>query len=136
MPDNRRPTSLTILAIFILGLAIWNGLRLVQAVVFWPILTEFHSSPGPLYLAVSGGFWLLAGFSIVVGLWKAKAWAWYLALGGVPSYTCWYWLDRAFLQEPHSNWPFALVLTMIFISLFGILFRRNVRRYYFTDKQS
>jgi hypothetical protein len=136
MSDNRRPTSITILSIFILGLAIWNSLRMVQAIVFWSILTEFQSSPNPLYLAISGGIWFLAGFSIFIGLRKGKAWAWYTALAGAAGYTCWYWLDRLVIQEPHSNWPLALVLNVLFISLFGILFRRNVVRYYLKKNQS
>jgi hypothetical protein len=119
-----------------MGLALWNGLRLIQAIIFWPILTEYNSSPGPLYLAVSGGVWLLAGVSAVLGMWKGKKWAWYMVVGGTPSYLCWYWLDRLVLQEPHSNWPFALVSTIILLSLVGLLFRHNIISYYFNKPPS
>jgi hypothetical protein len=131
MPDHRRPTSITLLSFAIVGLALWNGLRLIQAIAFWSILKEFHSNPGPLYLACSGGAWFLAGSSIALGLWKGKEWAWFMALGGAFLYTCWYWCDRLALQEPHSNWPFALVFNGLILLSFGLLFRHNVIRYFF-----
>ncbi len=130
MSENRRPTSVTLLALFVLGLALWNGLRLVQAIVFWSILKEYQAGPGPLYAAISGGVWLLAGLFIVWGLWRAKAWARFAALGGAAGYGSWYWFDRLVLQEPHSNWPFALVSTVIFISVFGVLFRHRTIHFF------
>lgn len=136
MSENRRPISVTLLALFVLGLALWNGLRLVQAIVFWSILKEYQAEPGPLYAAISGGFWLLVGLSIVWGLWQGKAWAWFAALGSAAGYASWYWFDRLVLQEPHSNWPFALVSTVIFISFFSVLFFRGTIRFFYHKSPS
>ncbi len=130
MSENRRPTSVTLLALFVLGLALWNGLRLAQVIIFWSILQEYQAEPGPLYAAISGGFWLLVGLPIVWGLWRGKAWARLAALGGAAVYGSWYWFDRLVLQEPHANWPFALVSTVIFISSFSVLFRRGASHFF------
>lgn len=130
MPENRRPTGVTLLALFILGMALWNGLRLVQAIVFWSIMKEYQAEPGPLYTSISGGVWLLAGLSIVWGLWKEKGWARFAALGSAAVYGFWYWFNRLVMQEPHSNWPFALMSTLISISFFSVLFRRSAIHFF------
>jgi hypothetical protein len=136
MSENRRPTSVTLLALFVLGLAFWNGLRLVQAIIFWSILVEYQAAPGPLYAAIGGGVWLLAGLSIVWGMWQGKVWAWFAALGGLAGYVLWYWFDRLVLQEPHSNWPFALVSTFISILFFSVLFRGNAIHFFSQESPS
>jgi hypothetical protein len=130
MSETRRPTSVTLIALFVLGLALWNGLRLVQAIVFWSILKEYKAEPGSLYAALIGGVWFLAGLSIVWGLWQGKAWAWFAALGGAPGYASWYWFDKLVFQEQHSNWAFSLVSTVISMSFFSILFHRSAIHFF------
>jgi len=136
MSEDRRPTSVTMLAVIVLGLALWNGLRLMQAISFWSIIKEYHGDPGPLYVAICGGFWFLAGLSITWGLWHRKTWAWFGALGGVICYGFWYWFDRLVFQKPHSNWPFALASTIFFISCFSIMIRRGVIQFFFQKSPS
>ncbi len=136
MPENRRPTSVTLLALFSLALALWNGLRLVQAISFWNIIIEYEGKPGPLYLAISGGLWFIAGLSIAWGLWQRKTWAWFAAVFGFGGYGSWYWFDRLFLQEPHSNWPFALASTVFFLSCLGMMLRRSVILFFFQKSPS
>jgi hypothetical protein len=128
---NRRPTGVTLLALFILGLALWNGLRLVQAIVFWHILKEYQVEPGQLYIAISGGFWLLAWLSNVLGLWLGNAWGWFSTLGSMVGYGAWYWFDRLVIQKPNTNWQFALLATVIFILIFTVLFHRNAIHFFF-----
>jgi hypothetical protein len=136
MSENRRPIVVTLLALFVLGLALWNGLRLIQSLVFWSILKEYQASPGPLYTAISGGVWLLAGLSTTWGLWQGKVWAWFTALGGVLGYASWYWSDRLVFQTPHSNWPFALAFTVISIAFFSVLFHRGAIHFFFQKSPS
>jgi hypothetical protein len=136
MSKIRRPPSITLLALFILGLSLWNGLRLVQAIAFWSILKEYQATPGPLYTATSGGFWFLVGLFIVWGLWQGKAWAWSSALGGTLGYGFWYWFDRLVFQEPHSNWHFALASTVILILFFIVLFSHSVIIFFFQRSPS
>jgi hypothetical protein len=113
----RRPFAATLLAMLVLFLAAWNGLRLAGAIASWRILAEYGARPP--YLAASGGFWLLAGLSLAWGLWRGKAWARGAALLTTALYTAWYWFDRlAFQPVPHANWPFAL--TVNFFILFFV----------------
>jgi hypothetical protein len=124
------------LALFVLGLALWNGLRLIQAIGFWSIIIEYRGEPGPLYVAIFGGFWFLAGLSITWGLWQRKTWAWFGALGGAVGYGFWYWFDRLVFQKPHSNWPFALASTVFFVLCFSIMLRRGVIQFFFQKPPS
>lgn len=113
-----RPNRVSLLVLLYLWLAIWNTIRLAEAIVFWKTLKSYSTSP--LYIAISGGIWLVAGLILSVGLWHGKAWSWAAAIGGTGGYTLWYWFDRLVLQEPRANWPFALVITvflLIFVSL-------------------
>jgi UDP-N-acetylmuramyl pentapeptide phosphotransferase/UDP-N-acetylglucosamine-1-phosphate transferase len=136
MSEDRRPTSVTILAVFVLGLALWNGLRLIQAIGFWSIIKEYHSEPGPLYIAICGGSWFLVGLLITWGLWQRRTWAWFCAIGGTIGYGFWYWFDRLVFQKPHSNWPFALVSTIVFLLWASIMIRRDVIQFFFQKSPS
>jgi hypothetical protein len=127
MSGTRRPIGIYLLSLFILGLSLWNGLRLIQAIIFWPIFKEYQAHPGPLYLAISGGVWLLIGLALLWGMWRGRTWALYTTLGSVVIYAFWYWFDRLILQEPHPNWPFALLSTMMLILFFVILVQRRIR---------
>lgn len=134
MSMKLRPNRISLLALGILGLSLWNGLRFVQAILNWPISVEFQSEPGPIYLAISGGFWLLAGLYIFRGLWQGKAWAWYASLGGSAGYGVWYWFDRLVLQKPHANWPFGLSITIVILLLILLILLSPRTRKYFSKR--
>ena len=121
-------------ALSILGAALWNGLRLSQAFFYWSILKEYHAEPGPGFAAITGGFWLVTGLIIFWGLWQLKSWARFGAIGVSLAYGSWYWLDRLILQKPHSNWPFSLGITILFllISVY-ILYSPRVKKCYQRD---
>jgi hypothetical protein len=117
----RRPQRVTFLACAAFLVAAWNGLRLGEAIIFWHTLRGYGARPDPLYTAVSGGIWLIAGLILTGGLWRGRAWAWYAALGSAAGYPVWVWFDRLALQQPHANWPFALGVTLACLSIFFIL---------------
>lgn len=108
-----RPIRISLLAISNCLVSLWYGLRLVEAIRFWQSLSEYHARPGPGYIASTGGFWLLAGLAFAWGLWSGKLWGWYGEIGGAAGYVLWYWFDRLVFQYPHTNWPFALVWSVI-----------------------
>jgi len=128
---NRRPIRVTLLALFILVIALWNGLRMIQAISFWPVLTEFQYELIPLYVTISGGVWFLIGAPTAWGLWRGKIWAWYATLGGLAGYASWYWFDRLVIKKPHANWPFALSITIMIIAVtLFILISPRTRSYF------
>jgi hypothetical protein len=131
MTFNRRirPVGIIILAIIALWIAVWNGLRLSEAVFFWRVLEGYHASP--LYIAISGGFWLVSALTLAFGIWQGKPWAWAGTICSMTGYGIWYWFDRFFLQAPHSNWPFALAFFILLVGTSAtIIFRKKTREYF------
>jgi hypothetical protein len=128
----KRPFSVTFLALIVVFTAVGNGLRLGEAVFFWKILEDY--SPYPLYIAISGGFWLLAAVFLTRGIWQGKTWAWAGTIGGTAIYGSWYWFDRLALQVPHANWPFALAFTVLLAGFFAPILLNPKTRAYFSKK--
>jgi hypothetical protein len=130
--EIKRPRRVMLLALAVSVFTSWNGLRLGSAIFYWKTLEEYGSNP--LYIAISGGVWFIAGLLLAWGLWRGKAWAWLAAIGGATGYGCWVWFDRLVLQKPHANWPFALIFTIVsLLFILLILFSRNTRRFFQRD---
>jgi hypothetical protein len=134
MSENRRPTSITLLVLLILGLALWNGLRLGQAIFFWKTLQEYGASPW--YIVISGGFWLLGGLALAWGARRGKPWAWAGTIGSMIGYGSWYWFDRLVLQVPHANWPFSLAFTILLAGCLALILLSPKTRAYFNKKET
>ena len=58
-PEVKRLIRVIILALLVLAVAIWNGLRLGETIFFWKTLEQYGAHP--LYIAISGGVWLITG---------------------------------------------------------------------------
>ena len=116
----KRPFSVTILLWLVLSLTAWSGLRLYSAIRWWSTLVEFATPPGPTYIALSGGFWLVVSILLLWGLWGAKAWIRYALLGAGGALAAWYWSDRLLLQGPNENWPFALLSTVLLLIILSV----------------
>jgi hypothetical protein len=109
-----------------------NGLRLGNAIYFWDTLVKYGASP--LYLSISGGFWLILGFFLIWGLWQGITWGRITIICGTLGYSSWYWFDRWNLQAPQANWPFALTMnTVLLLIIFIILFSQKTKRYFKRD---
>jgi len=127
-----RPFRISLLALFAFCFSIWNALRLVEAIYSWKTLLEYGAYP--FYLALTGGIWLIAGLFLTWGLWRGRRWAWLAATLVTPAYAAWYWLDRLLLQQPHSNWPYALIVTAILLLLvLLVLLSSKTRRFFHRD---
>jgi hypothetical protein len=126
---TNRPVGITFLGITVIIVALSNGLRLCETVFFWKVLGKYHASP--IYLALTGAFWLFIGFILVFEILRRKSWAWAGTIAGISCYAAWYWVDRLEIEIPHANGPFALVLTILFLGISTmILFSKNTRRYF------
>jgi len=116
----KRPFSVTILLWLVLSLTAWSGLRLATSIHWWGTLLEFATPPGPLYIAISGGFWLIASISLLWGIWRAKAWIRYALLGAGAGFAVWYWCDRLLFQMQRANWVFALIATVLLLIILSV----------------
>jgi hypothetical protein len=116
----KRPFGVTILLWLVLSLTAWSSLRLYSAIQWWDVLLEFASPPGPWYIAISGGIWLIASLALLWGLWQATAWIRYAFLGAGASFTVWYWSDRFLFQISNTNWLFALVTNILLLIILSV----------------
>jgi hypothetical protein len=116
----KRPFSVTILLWLVLSLTAWSGLRLYSAIQWWNVLLEFASRPGPWYIAISAGTWLIVSITLLWGMWQAKAWARYALLGAGAGLAVWYWGDRFLFQMSSVNWPFALLATILLLIILSV----------------
>jgi hypothetical protein len=132
----RRPFSVTILLWLVLSLTVWSGLRLVTAIQWWRTLLEFASSPGPLYIAISGVAWLVAGIGLLWGIWQAKTWARVALLGAGAGFTVWNWSDRLLLQSSHANWLFTLAANFLLLIVLSICIFLPATKTFFMKREA
>jgi hypothetical protein len=127
---------LTLAGLFILTAALWNGLRMEQALLFGKTLAEYHLRLGPAYVAVSGGLWLVTGLILFLGLWTGQRWSRIAAIVAVCVYTAWYWFDRLVAQVLHINWPFALTATVVILVLILFALGSPKMAWFFRQKEA
>ncbi len=114
-----RPFGVTLLALIVLSLSALNLVRVGAAIAQWEALAEFAPRPGPLYILLTGLAWAAVGVPLWVSLWLDRPISYRAVLPASFVYSAYYWLDRLLFQErpAQSNWPFALGVTVIVLSL-------------------
>lgn len=144
----KRPWSVTLLALGVLIITATNLTRFVLSLRSWTFLAS-QSGVSPLYLAVSGLIWSVAGSILFWGLWRAKLWAPRLMQAEALTYALYYWLDLLFLKDhPVSgaaggiqvvlptNWQFSTIVTVLCLAYMVWTLRRSkVKAYFGLDKQ-
>lgn len=118
---RKRSLPVTLLVFSVLSLTVWNAIRFGTALTQWAILNEFARPPGPLYLALTGLFWTLAGAAVIFGFWFGRKWAYPLSGLAGSGYIAYYWLDRLLIQDKapsRSNWPFMAFISLLWLTLF------------------
>lgn len=132
-PHFRRPFGVTLLALGVLILAGINLDRFIEAIRLWEYLSQLLPV-SPLYLAVTGLVWGLAGIPIALGLWRGWRWAPRLTRLGVLAYLLYYWVDRLSIENQSGqsvNLPFAAGATLvILVYVFWLLSLRKVKNFF------
>jgi O-antigen ligase len=129
MITNRRPATVTILAVIVLIIPVMNIIRFWAAIRFWEMLTKIEVRPGPIYIAFTGLFWVIAGIWLFWALWmphpKVKVAAMILIL----LYLMYYWTDRLIFQNyiQRENTPFtvAMSILVVFYTVFTLSLPSN-----------
>jgi hypothetical protein len=132
----RRPFSVTILLWLVLSLTVWSGLRLATAIQWWRTLLEFATPPGPIYIAVSGGIWLVVGIALLWGMWRIRVWVRYALIGAGAGFTAWYWCDRLLLQSARENWPFTTGATILLLIVVIVCIVHPRTKDFFTQREN
>lgn len=121
----------------VLILALWNILRFGATLVTWSAIAELAPRPGPIYIAFTASFWTLA---CLAAWWAIRrrnihSQGWYALI--LMGYAAWWWADRYFLSDmARTNWPFAAVVTGIFMfDAINAFFNKKITAY-FTQRES
>jgi len=110
---RKRPFGVTLLLWMVLSLLAWGVVRFFAALRWWDVLVEFGSRLSPLYLAITGAVWAVAGCVLVWSMWDGKKWAHRAILTSVLIWLIEYWIERVFFQSPRANLPFAVTGTLL-----------------------
>jgi hypothetical protein len=98
----------------------WFGwLRVQQSLSGWQFIQSLEAPPGPLYLALSGALWGLAGLAGAILLWLGWRWSPRLTRAMALFFAISYWADRlGFDRNPSSrvNWPFTLIFNLFLLA--------------------
>ena len=126
---RQRPITVTILALLVLIIAISNLIRFWSAIDYWEILTTLEIKPGPLYIALTGLFWALAGCWLAWLLWKGHRKSKLALIIFSILYLLYVWLDRLFFQShlPQKNTVFivGLQILVVFYIILTLLLPSN-----------
>ena len=115
MIHPKRPFLVTLLALGVLTLTIFNAIRFGTALAQWDFLLARMPVPGPFYIAATGLLWTLGLLIAALSLWFGWKWARPTAALMLSLYTLYYWLDRIFYQMAvaRENQGFALIVSFI-----------------------
>lgn len=131
---ERRPFPLKIILWVYLLWIILGWLRFSAALQGQGLILSLVSPSMHRYLIGAGLIWGVAGLPVVWGLITRARWTPRLICITALIYPGVYWFERLFLwQDPNAkrNWPFMLLLTILWLSLvFGVLRLKRVQQYF------
>jgi hypothetical protein len=114
---RRRPFGVTLLLWLVLSLSAWGAVRLIAALRWWNVLTEFEARLSPLYLSITGAGWIFVGAVLLWGLFSGTLWTIRAILASISLWIIQYWVERIFFESPRANLLFALILTVLLFIL-------------------
>ena len=128
-----RPFSVTLLALGVLTLGGLNLVRFIQSILHWGFLSRLLPF-SPLYVALSGLIWAIAGFALAWGLWRGRIWAPQASRWATLVYLLYTWLNRLLYANPASrntDLPFIAVLNLLLVAfIFWVLSRRKAKDFF------
>jgi hypothetical protein len=125
---RKRPFGVTLLLWLVLSLSAWGAIRLFAALRWWDVLYEFEARLSPLYLSITGAGWIVAGGVLLWSLFSAKSWARTAILISAFLFLTEYWIERIVFEAPRANFPFALIISILLLTItFASAFNRKTR---------
>ncbi|MGB8980657.1 MAG: hypothetical protein WCC12_02170 [Anaerolineales bacterium] len=114
---GKRPFGVTLFAWLVLSLSAWGLVRLLAALRWWDVLNEFGARLSPLYLAITGAGWAIAGSLLLWSLFSRKPWTRMTIPSAVSLWLAGYWVERIFFESWRTNLPFALISSILLLSV-------------------
>ena len=114
---RKKPFGVTLLLWMVLTLLAWGAARFFATLRAWDVLIEFGSSISPLYLSITGAGWGVAGCVLLWSMFAGKKWTRRAILTSILIWLIEYWIERVFYQSPRANLPFAMVGSVLIISI-------------------
>jgi hypothetical protein len=134
--EQKRPKSVTWLALGVLSLIVIYLTRLVSTVQQWDFLATLPLSAPPAYLFSTGLIWSILPLQVVWGLWAGKKWAPKSVIGLTILYGLYYWMEQWLLKSNPlrtTNWLFSLVVTLMLLILVCWVLSRKAEKLYFGE---
>ncbi len=128
MPRPPRWPSLTLLALVLLGLAIYNALAVVQGVTGYAFLLQLPLDVPVAYLIAGHAAWAIIWGWLAWGLWRVRRWARWGVLIAAVAYLAHGWLNR--LAWGYSDYavetaPWSLGVGLLAVALTAWLVGRS-----------
>lgn len=107
-------------------IAIAGWVRLVSAIADWYWLNFAGVTPGPLYLAITGGLWGIVALVALVWMVLRRPWHRLAGASAALFFALTYWIDRLFVSTypgGAGNTPFAIFLTLFLLACVFLILR-------------
>ena len=133
---KKRSFGVTLLLWLVLSLSAWGLVRLLAALRWWDVLYEFDARLSPLYLFITGAGWAAVGGVLLWGVFSGKQW---IRLAIPISVLLWltgYWIERIFFESPRANLLFALIASILLLSITLVsAFNRKTRNFFIGSEE-
>lgn len=128
-PLKKRPFGVTLLLWLVLTLVAWGGVRFLSAMRGWAVMTEYHASLAPGYLAITGLLWFLAGGTLGWSIFTGQPWTVRALWAASLLWLIEYWVERTlFFQTADPNLWFAITSSaLVFGSILVITLHKNTQ---------
>jgi hypothetical protein len=134
----KRPFLLTLILAVLTFWFVLGWLRFTQTLIQQQVILETLPAWVFWYLLLAGLIWGVAVLPALWGVFTRKPWAQAVLIAAAVFYPASYWVERLFLwQDPSGqrNWPFMLLLTLLWLGLMVAGFYSERVRDYFSYRK-
>ncbi len=128
MPPRSRWLSLTLLALVLLGLAVYNALGVVSGATGYAFLRQLPLDVPAAYLIAGHAAWAIIWGWLAWGLWRMRHWARWGVLVAAVAYLAHGWLNRliwGYSDYAAETAPWSLVVGLLAVVLTAWLVGRS-----------
>ncbi len=133
---RKRTFGVTLLLWLVLTLSAWGAVRFFAALRWWGVLNEFGARLSPLYLSITGAGWAVVGGVLLWNLFGGKPWTrWAIPLS-ILLWLIGYWIERLFFESPRANLYFALIASILLLTVTLVsALNRTTRKFFFKSEE-